>query len=38
MTREGAEALIVQGDAVFWYHRTGWWHWPPSTCASDQPA
>ena len=22
MTREGAEALIVQGDAVFWYHRT----------------
>ena len=22
ITREGAEALIVQGDAVFWYHRT----------------
>jgi putative tryptophan/tyrosine transport system substrate-binding protein len=22
MTREGAEALLVQGDAVFWYHRT----------------
>jgi putative ABC transport system substrate-binding protein len=22
MTREGAEALLVPGDAVFWYHRT----------------
>jgi len=22
MTREGAEALLMQGDAVFWYHRT----------------
>jgi putative tryptophan/tyrosine transport system substrate-binding protein len=22
MTREGAEALLVLGDAVFWYHRT----------------
>jgi putative ABC transport system substrate-binding protein len=22
ISKEGAEALIVQGDAVFWYHRT----------------
>ena len=22
MTMEGAEALLMQGDAVFWYHRT----------------